>query len=227
MIVGILEDMVTQANTVAAWLEKAGYEVIVRHDGDSFIALVQNQRVDVLLLDWDVPGKSGVEVMSWVRGQFGGQMPIVIMTHHDGEEDIVYGLNNGADDYLIKPLRERELIARVGAQARKYYPEQRESKRIEIGHFALDPDAHAALVADVPVELSQREFDLALMLFENVGRIVPKDALIKRIWGGIDRKYDATLATYVSKLRSRLGLRSKNGLVISTIYNHGYRLERV
>lgn len=227
MIVGILEDLVTQANTVAGWLRKAGYEAVVRHDGNSFIELVTNERVDVLLLDWDVPGKSGIEVMRWVREKFGWQLPIVMMTQHDGEEDIVYGLNNGADDYLIKPLRERELIARVGAQARKYHPGQQEGPRVEIGRFALDPGAHVAFVDGKPVELSQREFDLALMLFENVGRIMSKDALIKRIWGGVDRKYDATLATYVSKLRSSLGLRSKNGLVISTIYNHGYRLERV
>ncbi|MGS0891645.1 response regulator transcription factor [Burkholderia stagnalis] len=227
MIVGILEDMVTQAGIVAGWLRKAGYEPVVRHDGDSFVELVTNERVDVLLLDWDVPGKSGIEVMRWVRERFGAQLPIVMMTQHDGEDDIVHGLNNGADDYLIKPLRERELVARVNAQARKYYPDAQQGKRIEIGRFVLDAAAHAALVDGAPVELSQREFDLALMLFENIGRIVPKDALIKRIWGGIDRKYDATLATYVSTLRTRLGLRSKNGLVISTIYNHGYRLERV
>ncbi|MGC6693472.1 winged helix-turn-helix domain-containing protein, partial [Burkholderia pseudomallei] len=74
--------------------------------------------------------------------------------------------------------------------------------------------------------LSLREFEVALMLFESVGRIVSKDMMIKRIWGVVDRKYDATLATYVSKLRSSLGLRAKNGLVITTVYNYGYRLER-
>ncbi|ARL38882.1 response regulator transcription factor [Burkholderia pseudomallei] len=226
MIVGVLEDIVTQANVVAGWLTKAGYEAVVRHDGDSFLELVTKERVDLLLLDWDVPGKSGIDVIRWARDKFAGQLPIVMMTQHDGEDDIVYGLNNGADDYLIKPLRERELIARVNAQIRKYYPEQQQTKRVEIGRFVLDPGAHAAFVDGSPVDLSQREFDLALMLFENIGRIVPKDAMIKRIWGGVDRKFDPTLATYISKLRSSLGLRSKNGIVITTIYNYGYRLER-
>ncbi|CAB3963748.1 MULTISPECIES: response regulator transcription factor [Burkholderia] len=225
MIVAILEDMVTQAGVVAGWLNKAGYDTEVRHDGDSFIELVRTQRVDVLLLDWDVPGKSGIEVMRWARESFADTLPIIMMTQHDGENDIVFGLNTGADDYLIKPLRERELVARVNAQARKYYPETQRAKVVEVGKFVLDTSSHAATVDGVPVELSQREFDLALMLFESVGRIVSKDMMIKRIWGVVDRKYDATLATYVSKLRTSLGLRPKNGLAITTIYNYGYRLE--
>ncbi|AZQ51006.1 response regulator transcription factor [Burkholderia cenocepacia] len=226
MIVAILEDIVTQAGVVAGWLNKAGYDTEVRHDGDGFIELVRTQRVDVLLLDWDVPGKSGIEVVRWARESFADALPIIMMTQHDGENDIVFGLNSGADDYLIKPLRERELVARVSAQARKYYPETQRAKVVEVGKFALDVSARAATVDGAPVELSLREFEVALMLFESVGRIVSKDMMIKRIWGVVDRKYDATLATYVSKLRSSLGLRAKNGLVITTVYNYGYRLER-
>ncbi|HDR9756175.1 TPA: response regulator transcription factor [Burkholderia cepacia] len=226
MIVAILEDIVTQAGVVARWLEKAGYETEVRHDGESFVELVRSTRVDVLLLDWDVPGMSGIDVMRWARDSFADALPIIMMTQHDGEDDIVFGLNNGADDYLVKPLRERELIARVSAQARKYYPETQRAKIVEVGKFALDTGTHVATVDGAPVELSQREFDLALMLFESVGRIVSKDMMIKHVWGVVDRKYDATLATYVSKLRRSLGLRPKNGLVITTIYNYGYRLER-
>ncbi|MEK6349355.1 MAG: response regulator transcription factor [Burkholderia sp.] len=226
MIVGILEDVVAQANTVAGWLEKAGYETLVRHDGERFIEAVQAQRIDVLLLDWDVPGKSGIEVLRWLRETFADAQPVIMMTQHDGENDIVFGLNSGADDYLVKPLRERELLARLGAQVRKYYPERQAPKVIRLGRVVLDVGARAASVDDRPVELSQREFDLAMLLFENVGRIVSKDVMSKRIWGAVDRKYDATLATYVSKLRTNLGLRPKNGVAISTVYNFGYRLER-
>ncbi|WP_175960338.1 response regulator transcription factor [Burkholderia pyrrocinia] len=226
MIVAILEDNAMQAGVVARWLEKAGYEIEVRHDGGSFVELVRSRRVDVLLLDWDVPGMSGIDVMRWARESFADALPIIMMTQHDGEDDIVFGLNNGADDYLVKPLRERELIARVSAQARKYYPETRRPKCVEVGKFALDTGRHVATVDGEPVELAQREFDLALMLFESVGQIVSKDMMIKQIWGVVDRKYDATLATYVSTLRKSLGLRPKNGLIISTIYNYGYRLER-
>lgn len=78
-----------------------------------------------------------------------------------------------------------------------------------------------------PVSLPAREFELAALLFRNPGRILTKDALCQHIWGTVDRKYDASLATYISNLRSALGLRSRNGYVVSTVYNYGYRLERV
>lgn len=186
---------------------------------------MRNERLDLLLLDWDVPGKSGIEVLKWVRATFADALPIVMMTQHDSENDIVHGLDSGADDYLVKPLRERELMARLQAQLRKYYPGVRGAKVVEVGVFSLDETARVACVRGKPVDLSSREFDVALMLFSSLGRIVSKDMLARKIWGVVDRKFDATLATYVSKVRSRLEVRAKNGLVISTIYNYGYRLE--
>jgi len=233
MIVGILEDIETQAKTVAEWLKKAGYETIIRNDGDSFIELIRSENVEILLLDWDVPGKNGIEVMKWVRQTLGNSIPIIFTTHHESEEDIVYGLDNGADDYLIKPVRQRELIARVAAHARKYYPESQKDATIEVGKYVLVPASRTVQMTEVngvdapSVVLPAREFDLATQLFSSVGRIVPKDLLIRQIWGAVDRKYDASLATYISKIRNALALRSKNGLVISTVYNYGYRLERV
>ncbi|WP_414440257.1 response regulator transcription factor [Burkholderia sp. 22PA0106] len=226
MIIAILEDIVTQAGVVARWLEKAGYQTLVCHDGERFVEIVRSTRVDVLLLDWDVPGMSGIDVMRWARIAFADALPIIMMTQHDGEDDIVFGLDNGADDYLVKPLRERELIARVGAQARKYYPQTRRARVVELGKVALDTGTQIAMVDGVPVELSVREFDLALMLFESAGRILSKDAMIKQVWGVVDRKHDATLATYISMLRRRLSLGPRNGLVISSVYNYGYRIER-
>ncbi|RBL82038.1 DNA-binding response regulator [Streptomyces cavourensis] len=225
MRIGILEDVEAQAQMVARWVAKGGHQAEIRHDGDDFIELVRSERLDMLLLDWDVPGKSGIEVLKWVRASFADALPIVMLTQHDSESDIVHGLDSGADDYLIKPLRERELMARLQAQLRKYYPEVRGAKILEVGVFSLDETARVARVGGKPVDLSSREFEVALMLFSNLGRIVSKDMLARKIWGVVDRKFDATLATYVSKVRSRLEVRAKNGLVISTIYNYGYRLE--
>lgn len=232
MIVAILEDVEVQAKTLASWLHKSGYETEIRHDGDSFMELVRTQKVDVLVLDWDVPGANGIEVMRWVRQAFANAMPIIIVTQHDSEEDVVYGLNSGADDFLTKPVRQRELLARVGAQVRKYYPDTQDQGVMTLGKYTLDPAARQVRVTEVSgvdgdsVPLSAREFELAMLLFGNVGRIVSKDFLLKKIWGAVDRKYDASLATYVSKIRNALALRVKNGLVISTVYNYGYRLER-
>ncbi|WP_035060946.1 response regulator transcription factor [Andreprevotia chitinilytica] len=232
MLIAILEDSVAQAETIVGLLKRAHYDTVMRHDGDSFLELVNNEKVDLLLLDWDVPGTRGIDVLRQVRKTLGDSLPIMMVTHHDSEQDIVYGLNAGADDYLVKPVRERELVARVAAQLRKYYPETQKPERIEVGRYSLDTESRKVFIGDAngaagqEVSLPGREFDLALLLFSRSGQIVTKDFLCKQIWGVIDRKYDASLATYVSKLRNALALRKKNGLVISTIYNHGYRLER-
>jgi DNA-binding response OmpR family regulator len=232
MNIAILEDTVAQAKALENWLQRANYDTCISHDGHEFLDMIRKQPVDMLLLDWDVPGMTGIEVLREVRKTLMNALPIVIVTSHSGEEDIVYGLNAGADDYLVKPVSERLLIARVAAQLRKYYPEATLAERIEYGRYSIDTDTRKIYVDQgtgepkVVDSLSAREFDMAALLFKNVGRIVTKDYIAKHIWGVVDRKYDASLATYVSKLRNVLELRRKNGLVISTIYNHGYRLER-
>ncbi len=225
MRIGILEDLAPQAKMVAGWLNRAGYATEIRHDGESFMALVRTTKVDMMLLDWNVHGKSGIDVLRWVRATFANTFPVIMLTQQDSESAIVYALDCGADDYVTKPLRERELIARVRAQMRKYYPASRSTRTLDLGRFSLDSESCIVHVNGKPVGLSAREFAVALALFSNIGRIVSKDVLLKTLWGVVDRKFDATLATYMSRLRSRLGLRAANGVVVSTIYNYGYRLD--
>jgi DNA-binding response OmpR family regulator len=229
MRVAILEDTVSQALSMASWLDKAGYPNVVRHEGNSFVKLLETEKVDMLLLDWEVPGRNGIEVLRWVREHREAAIPVIMLSNHEGEDSIVQGLESGADDYLVKPTGERELIARVRAQERKYYPDSLRGEWVVCGNYTLNVNARSVKLcvneASKIVHLPAREFTLALHLFRNVGRIVSKNELIQTIWGKVDSKYDATLATYISKLRNSLELRAKNGMVISTVYNHGYRLE--
>jgi DNA-binding response OmpR family regulator len=232
MRIAILEDTVKQAHSVASWLYRAGYQSVIRHDGDSFVNMLENEPADMLLLDWDVPGKCGIDVLKWARAtREHADVPIIMLTQHDDENSIVMGLDSGADDYLVKPAREQELVARIRAQARKYYPEALRERKVKVGRYTLDADACSVMVDGVDgqklVNLSAREFQLAMHFFRNVGCVVTKEDLCEKIWGENHRKYDATLATYISKLRSALQLRSKNGMLISTVYNHGYRLEEL
>ncbi|QAU25459.1 response regulator transcription factor [Dyella sp. M7H15-1] len=233
MRIAILEDTVKLAHSVSNWLHKAGYESVIRHDGDSFVSMLQSEPADMLLLDWDVPGKCGIDVLKWARTTPEHQhVPIIMLTQHDDEASIVQGLDAGADDYIVKPAREAELVARIRAQARKYYPEHLRERKIKVGRYTLDADAGSVLVDGVDGQvlvnnLSDREFALAMHFFRNVGCAVTKEELRENIWGENDSKYDATIATYVSKLRKSLHLRSKNGMLISTVYNRGYRLEEL
>jgi DNA-binding response OmpR family regulator len=227
MIVAVLEDCPAQRDWVTKLLHDRGHQVVARGDGDSFIALLRSQVVDAALLDWEVPGASGLSVLSWARSNLNRSMPILMLTQRDDEDDVVTALNAGADDYLHKPLRERELLARVAAQARRSRHADAPEQELQVGPYAFDLQSRRLTVQGRPVSLPAREFELAALLFRNPGRILTKDALCQHIWGTVDRKYDASLATYISNLRSALGLRARNGYVVSTVYNYGYRLERV
>lgn len=227
MIVAVLEDCPAQRDWVTKLLHDRGHQVVARGDGDSFIALLRSQVVDAALLDWEVPGASGLSVLSWARSNLNRSMPILMLTQRDDEDDVVTALNAGADDYLHKPLRERELLARVAAQTRRSRHADAPGQELQVGPYAFDLQSRRLTVQGRPVSLPAREFELAALLFRNPGRILTKDALCQHIWGTVDRKYDASLATYISNLRSALGLRARNGYVVSTVYNYGYRLERV
>ncbi|KVO87649.1 two-component system response regulator [Burkholderia ubonensis] len=226
--IAVLEDDLFQARTIEKWLTQAGYETEVRHDGDSLIALVGEARFDMLLLDWDVPGKNGNQVLREMRARFGHEFPIVMVTQHDDDRDIVRGLQDGADDYIVKPVKEAVLLARVAAQIRSYHADQQAAAGPSVWGYALEP---ASLSVTLPtgktVTLPTREFDLATCLFEQPGRVVSKDVLFRRLWGTAEGGDSVTLATYISRLRSILELRrEKSGIEIATVYGHGYRLQR-
>ncbi|WP_199030101.1 response regulator transcription factor [Ralstonia sp. ASV6] len=225
--IAVLEDNLAQAQAVQRWLESAGYDVIVEHDGRSFIERIDKEKVDMLLLDWDVPGMTGIEVLIDTRKRVDYLIPIVLLTQHDDERDILHGLESGADDYLVKPASERMLIARVVAQLRKYYPQTQQKKQIEFAGYVLDEASRTATLPDgTQATLPEREFAIAYYLLEHAGRVVSRDALLKYVWKDTDRKQTGTLATYMTRVRNMLRLR-KHGLGISSVYRYGYRLERM
>jgi CheY-like chemotaxis protein len=150
MIVAILEDSPTQVEWVTKLLQSHGHQAFSRRDGDGFIALLQQQKVDVVLLDWEVPGASGLAVLKWARCNLAPNMPILMLTQRDDEESIVQALNMGADDYLQKPVRERELLARMSAQLRKSQRGEATALQFQVGHFAFNLEAKTLTVDGRP-----------------------------------------------------------------------------
>jgi DNA-binding response OmpR family regulator len=185
---------------------------------------VTSESYDLLVLDWELPDISGLDVLRTIRAQWVTDTPILFLTHRDHESDIVDALEAGADDYLVKPPRQRELLSRVTALGRRARPTA-SAERIEAGPFKMDVDNRSIERDGVAIELTPREFDVAVMLFRNLGKVVSRAHLLLTVWGSTDGTTTRTVDTHVSRVRIALGLSTACGVRLTPIYGYGYRLE--
>ncbi|MGB2109614.1 MAG: response regulator transcription factor, partial [Marinobacter vinifirmus] len=144
----------------------------------------------------------------------------------DSESDIVRALDAGADDYLAKPARAAELLARINALARRSNPDS-EKEVLVYGPFEVNTQQRSISLHGEPLSLTDKDFDLTLFLFQNQGRLLTREMLLERVWGLTKDINTRTVDTHMSRLRRRLGLNPENGFRIKTIYQRGYRLEAV
>jgi DNA-binding response OmpR family regulator len=154
-------------------------------------------------------------------------VPVLFTTARDAEADIVQALKAGADDYLVKPLRKQELLARVEALGRRARPKPRTAEHLKLAEFDVDVDRRVVNRHGVEVDLTQKDFDLAVFLFRNVGNLVSRGHILESVWGRTSDLNTRTVDTHVSRLRSKLGLVPENGWKLTAVYQHGYRLEQV
>lgn len=225
--IGILEDDPEQSQLLALWLGDAGYEVNVSDDGPEFVRAAQSRGFDLMMLDWNVPGMSGFEVLEWARGNLRERVPVIFLTARDAEEEIVTALEAGADDYVTKPARREELLARVGALARRSGLTAPKPDLIEAGEFILDRGRGQVTRNGEPVALTAREFALAWFLFANLSKILSREYLLRHVWNITADINTRTVDTHVSRIRSKLGLRPENGWQLGSVYHYGYRLEQL
>lgn len=226
MQIGLLEDDVHMAELVRLWLVDAGYQVTVFATGEDLIQAIPDSRFDLLIIDWILPDIQGDEVLCWVRENLDWPVPILFMTRRDSEEDVVHALELGADDYMAKPVSQRILLARVKALLRR----SRQCKKQRYGvvgcpPYEVDVTHHRILNNGTPVELTQKEYELAVFLFNNLGHVVSRSQILEHVWGVSPDINTRTVDTHVSRLRSKLGFSTDSGVKLSAIYQHGYRLE--
>jgi DNA-binding response OmpR family regulator len=170
MRIASVEDDPDQAELIRQILGEAGFECESFATGAAFLRALRERAFDLLLVDWQLPGTSGYEVVSWVRQKSGNMPPILFLTSRTQEEDIVAGLAVGADDYMLKPIRAGELMARVRSLLRRAYPEAAQQLDIiRCGNYVVDPRLRTVTVGGQPAEISPREYELALFLFRNIG----------------------------------------------------------
>ncbi len=228
MRVAILEDDPDQADLVSLWLEDAGYRVFSFADSASFLRAVRRESFDLYLLDWILPDLSGLVVLGKLRKELDDSTPVIIATVKDEEQSIVAALEKGADDYLVKPVRRAELVARVHAILRRAGVGPTGDDIVSVPPYRLDPEQKTVRLNDELIALTNREFALAIFLFRHAGQMMSRSHILEAIWG-IDNSEVSTrtVDTHVSRLRKKLHLDATNGWKLSSVYQHGYRIERV
>lgn len=227
MRIAILDDDNNLLELACAVLTAAGHVCHPFLSGKEMLHQLRRESYDLLILDWQVPDLSGTEILHWVREKLPSNLPVLFMTSRSGEDDIVAGLAAGADDYMVKPIRRAELVARVQALLRRAYPSQTAAEIIQFGPYQFEARAGRVSVKGVPVELTQKEFDLALLLFQNIGRPLSRAYILEAVWSRDIDIPSRTMDTHVSRVRSKLELRPENGYRLAPVYSYGYRLEQV
>lgn len=223
----MLDDDRSQAELVCQVLTSAGHICHSFESGKEMLNQLRRESYDMLIIHWQVPDVSGAEVLRWARERLPPNLPVLFMTSRSGEDDIVAGLAAGADDYMIKPIRRGELVARVQALLRRAYPTQNAAEQIQFGQYVFEARTGRLTMKGSPVELTQKEFDLALLFFRNIGRPLSRAYILEAVWARDVEVPSRTMDTHVSRVRSKLQLRPEHGFRLAPVYSYGYRLEQM
>lgn len=223
----VVEDEPSFVEALRIGLAREGFRVEVAEDGAEALARFDEVDPDVVLLDVMLPRVSGIDVCRQLRLR--SNVPIIMVTAKGGEIDTVVGLEVGADDYVTKPYRIRELVARIRAVLRRS-PADRAvdlgTGSIQVGEVVLDPEEHHVTVAGAPVPMPLKEFELLHLLLANAGRVLPRETLIDRVWGTDYVGDTKTLDVHVKRLRAKIEPDPANPVRIVTIRGLGYKYER-
>ncbi|HZN15825.1 MAG TPA: response regulator transcription factor [Acidimicrobiales bacterium] len=223
----VVDDEASFADALSVGLKREGFVVHVATDGTEALAMFDAVAPDLVLLDLMLPGISGLEVCRQIRTR--SDVPIVMVTAKDAEIDTVVGLEVGADDYVTKPYRMRELVARMRAvlrRAPKADPgDEVSGDLLEVGEVSLDPERHEVRVRGEERKLPLKEFELLELLLANAGRVLTRDTLIDRVWGATYVGDTKTLDVHIKRLRGRIEDDPARPTRITTIRGLGYRFE--
>lgn len=225
MQIGLFEDQRDQAEALALLLRHAGFGVLHAESALSFWKQNLVERCAALILDWQLPDVSGVDLVRSIRAGVNPNIPILMLTVRDRDEDAIQALEAGADDFIVKPVRSAILIARVRTTMRARGVLR--PLTVDTSPYRIDGDAHQVYIHQTPIPLTAREYLLAQTLFQRVGRVVSRDDLLREVWGLDRRIVTRRLDTHVSRLRQKLMLTGAHGWRLDAVYRHGYRLVRV
>jgi DNA-binding response OmpR family regulator len=225
MRIALLEDDPAQAAFAIEAMTTVGYICRQFLRGRELVHELRRQTYDLLMLDW-MPDMSGDELLCWVRQGLHAHVPVIFVTDRGHEYEVASILDAGADDYIVKPVPAVVLVARVASVLRRAYRTSPANGRATFAEYEFDSRVKQVWKSGVQIPLTQREFALALLLFQNLGRPLSREHILEVVWSQRAEVLSRTMDTHISWLRTKLDLRQKNGYCLAPVYGYGYRLEQ-
>jgi two-component system alkaline phosphatase synthesis response regulator PhoP len=223
----VVDDDKEIVRLVRAYLEQAGFQVLIAYDGEMALHVLRRDRPDLVVLDLMLPDRDGWDITRLVRGdQSLASLPIIMLTARVEDTDKIVGLELGADDYITKPFNPREVVARVRSVLRRSQSGNSQSQRrvLQLAGLLMDLDRHEVMMGGQPVELTPTEFDLLRTLMESPGYAFTRMELIEQGLGYEYEGLERTLDSHIKNLRKKIELDPKKPNYIQTVYGVGYRL---
>lgn len=220
----IVDDEAPIRDMIRMGLEMAGYDCIEAADGQQAHAMIIDAKPDLVLLDWMMPGTSGVELLRRLRrDELTAELPVIMLTAKTEEDNKIQGLDVGADDYVTKPFAPRELLSRIKAVLRRSGSAANE-KPIEVKGLKLDPASHRVYIENQPVEMGPTEFRLLHFFMTHQERAYSRGQLLDQVWGGNVYVEERTIDVHIRRLRKALSTDAVDyGHLIQTVRGTGYR----
>ncbi|MGZ8270384.1 MAG: response regulator transcription factor [Methylophilus sp.] len=226
MKIAFLEDDLTFASELVAAIQLTNIEVDHFSSGRECLKAFNAHRYDLAILDWEVPDMSGTEVLASLKIK-GNYPPVIFLTGRDAEEDVVAVMEAGADDYIVKPPNIKVLLARVNALYRRTNTSANVVAMVDYGSLTIDFTKRKFEINHEPIKLTEKETDLALYFFSQIGALLSRAHITKVVWGSSPDLDTRTIDVHVSHLRSKLKLLPQHGWRLVSVYHQVYRIEQL
>ncbi len=226
----VVDDEKEIADLIEIHLMSQDYNVTKANDGEKCLKLLEENKYDLILLDLMMPKLDGIETLKRIREK--SNVPVIIVTAKTTEKDKIQGLNIGADDYITKPIKPLELLARVKAQLRRFIQlnpmanEEEDTEGIEIRNLSINKKFHEVLVDGEQISLTKIEFDILYLLAKNAGKVFSTDEIFENVWN--EKNYDTTntVMVHIRRLRNKLKEDERQEKIITTVWGIGYKIEK-
>ena len=215
----VVDDDAALAEMLTLVLQNEGFHSRIVPRGDEALSAFRDYKPDLVLLDLMLPGKDGIDVCKEIRAESG--VPIVMLTAKSDTVDVVVGLESGADDYVVKPFKPKELVARIRARVRRF--EEPAPEALSIGDLSIDVAGHVVTRDDEPIALTPLEFDLLVCLARKPWQVFTREVLLEQVWGYRHAADTRLVNVHVQRLRSKVEHDPENPEIVVTVRGVGYK----